>query len=97
MGWAQDTEANSDTTRRWNFTGTVGGTFSTVQLDNWAGGGQNSLSIGTLNALSAVRDNERSHWANTLNLAFGIARIGGRESIFKKTDDQLILGTELLL
>ncbi|MCC5944682.1 MAG: DUF3078 domain-containing protein [Bernardetiaceae bacterium] len=64
--------------------------FANVGLSNWQGGGENSLSIGGLIDGKLVRTTPKSIWTNSLNAALGMARVGGRERIFKKTDDQLV-------
>ncbi len=86
-------EAEEDTTRLWTYTGAGSLGFSNVVLSNWAGGGENSISLSTLLDFKATRQTDQSKWANYFNFNFGIARVGGDENLFKKTNDQIILGT----
>lgn len=75
----------------WNTQGGVGLNFSQVSLNNWAGGGQNSISIGSLLNYQAILKKDRSKWDNTLNLAYGLIRQGDKEAEFRKTDDLINL------
>ncbi|MGF1533242.1 MAG: DUF3078 domain-containing protein [Bernardetiaceae bacterium] len=88
---AQD---ETDTTSIWTTGGSVALNFSNVGLSNWAGGGQNSLAIGTVINLNADRETEKSVWKNNLKFQFGMARVGSSDTnLFKKTDDLLILNS----
>ncbi|GIV39905.1 MAG: hypothetical protein KatS3mg033_1705 [Thermonema sp.] len=83
-----------DSTRQispWTKKASFGLNFSQVTLSNWAGGGQSSISITGLASFNANRETERSTWQNSLDLAYGQARQGGKERPFRKTDDQIIL------
>ena len=76
----------------WNAGGSFNSTFQQVSSANWAGGGQNSLSLGAVASLFAVYDDTvRRRWENNLELGYGLGRIGGRESAFVKTNDNLLL------
>ena len=68
--------------------------FSNVGLENWAGGGQNAISVGGIIDLKSKRESARTIWQNNFNLAVGAAQIGGKGNLFKKTDDQLIASTQ---
>lgn len=89
-------QTSADTLKRrrfaesWKGRGSFGINFSQVSLSNWAGGGQSAISITGLVSLAATRQTEKSRWQNSLDLAYGQARQGGRERPFRKTDDQLI-------
>lgn len=79
----------------WKKKGSFNLNLTNVGLSNWVGGGQSSIALGTLIDLNATRENKRSRWENYLNFALGFARVGpSGENLFKKTDDQLILGTK---
>ncbi len=91
---AQETAPTDSLPPLWRASGAASLSFSNVGLSNWAGGGDNSISIGSLIDGKAIRETEKSLWENYLNAALGVARVGGDNSIFKKTDDQLILGTK---
>ncbi len=76
----------------WNAGGSFNSTFQQVSSANWAGGGQNSLSLGAVASLFAVYDDTvRRRWENNLELGYGLGRIGGRENAFVKTNDNLLL------
>ncbi len=91
---AQETTPTDSVPPRWKSSGAASLSFSNVGLSNWAGGGDNAISIGSLLDGKAIRETDKSLWENYLNAALGVARVGGDNSIFKKTDDQLILGTK---
>lgn len=78
---------NDSLVEGWNTQGGVGLNFSQVSLSNWAGGGQNSISIGSLLNYQAILKKDRSKWNNTLNLAYGLIRQGDEDASFRKTDD----------
>lgn len=86
--------SQTDTTSLWKKSGSVSLSFSNVGLENWAGGGDNSISSGTIIDLKAVRNTSKSTWENTFNFAYGIARVGDSQNLFKKTDDNLVIGTK---
>ena len=73
----------------WNTGATFGVNFSQVKLSNWSGGGQSSLSIGSLLTLDADYARDKSIWENQLSLAYGLIRQGDSEQRFSKTDDLL--------
>lgn len=86
-------QATPDTVK-WTRSGALTFNFSNVGLSDWAAGGQNSISIGGLVDLKAVRNTQKSIWQSNLNLALGAAQIGNsKENLFKKTDDQFIVST----
>lgn len=89
--WAQ-AGGNDSVPQYWNAGGSFNSTFQQVSLANWAGGGQNSLSLGAVASLFAVFDDTvRRRWENNLELSYGLGRIGGSESSFVKTNDNLLL------
>ena len=76
----------------WNAGGFFNSTFQQVSSANWAGGGQNTLSLGAVASLFAVYDDTvRRRWENNLELGYGLGRIGGSENDFVKTNDNLLL------
>lgn len=89
--FAQETTVVKDSI--WSHDGSVNFTFSNVGLENWAGGGENSISLGILSNYQLDRTTEASIWTTNLNAAYGIARVGESNNLFKKTDDQLIFLT----
>jgi Protein of unknown function (DUF3078) len=77
--------------KKWQKTANVAFNFSNVQLSNWVGGGQSSLSITSLVGLAANYSKGKSSWKNSLDVSYGQARLGGKDASFRKTDDQLII------
>lgn len=90
---AQDTtsaakEEPKDTT--WMADGSFGTALTRVNLQNWTGGGQSSLSLSTIFKGHLKYEKKNVLWDNSLDVGYGQARVGGSESRFKKSDDQLI-------
>lgn len=69
--------------------GSWGVNFANVGLSNWAGGGENSLAIGTVFNTSVTRTKGTATWKNQADFALGGAKVG--EQDFRKTDDNIIL------
>ncbi|KYG72925.1 DUF3078 domain-containing protein [Roseivirga echinicomitans] len=74
---------------KWERKGSLGFTFANVGLSNWAGGGESSVSLGTIFNAAAVRKATHSTWKNQVDFALGGAKLGDRD--FRKTDDAIIL------
>ena len=90
-GWAQ-VGANDSVPQYWNTGGSFNATFQQVSLQNWAGGGRNSLSVGAIASVFMVYDDTvRRRWENNVELNYGIGRIGGKELPFLKTNDNILL------
>ena len=83
--FAQNDSIKSDTTY-WSKGAVLNLNFSQVDLTNWNGGGQSSVS--NFNANYAKGKNV---WDNRLDMAYGLLRQGDSESPFVKTDDNIIL------
>jgi hypothetical protein len=84
-------EADSTQQVTWKKAGSLNFSFANVGLSNWAAGGQNSISVGTILDLNAVRTSEKSTWENNLKIQYGMARVGKNSTnLFKKTDDSFI-------
>jgi hypothetical protein len=72
----------------WQYSGSLGFNFSQVSLTNWAGGGQSSISVGSLVNLGADYAKGKSTWENRLDIAYGLIRQGDNEQAnLRKTDD----------
>lgn len=71
----------------WNSGGTAGLNFSQVYLQNWAAGGQSSISATGMFNWYANYAKENSTWDNTLDLAYGMLWQGDAAGI--KTDDKI--------
>ena len=87
----QSTEAASDSL--WKVGGAFGLNFSQVYLENWAAGGQSSVSGTSLINLFANYKKGKSSWDNTLDLAYGLLRQGDQGVVFK-TDDRIDLSSK---
>lgn len=75
----------SDTTY-WNKGGMASVTFTQVSLNNWAAGGDNSISLGGYFNLFADYQKDKITWKNSLEMGYGLIR-QGEEGDFEKTDD----------
>lgn len=88
---AQEADSTQQADPVWKKSGTLNFSFANVGLSNWAAGGQNSISIGTILDLKAIRTGEKSIWENDLRIQYGMARVGENDkNLFKKTDDAFI-------
>lgn len=77
--------------QHWNSGGAFNATFQQVTLENWAGGGRNSLSLGGVASVFLIYDDTTTRrWENNLEINYGIGRIGGRENPFIKTNDNIL-------
>jgi hypothetical protein len=74
-------------TTYWKNGGVFGLNFSQVSLTNWAGGGQNSISVNGLVNLFSTHKSKHHVWDNTLNLAYGMQKQGFDN--MRKTDDKI--------
>lgn len=81
-------EKKSDTLDGWKVGGVFGVNFSQVSLNNWAAGGQSSVSLNGLLNLNANLIKGRSHWDNNLALAYGEVKQGDGDWI--KSDDRIV-------
>lgn len=72
----------------WTSTGTLHFNFSNVGLTNWAGGGQDALSLTSDLDYSIDFLGPRKIWDNDISLVYGATRTGEVKE-FRKTDDQL--------
>lgn len=71
--------------------GTLGVNFANVGLSNWAAGGENSLSIGTVYYTKYTKEKGPQKWVHQIDFALGGAKVG--EQDFRKTDDQIVLAS----
>jgi hypothetical protein len=86
--FAQDT-LRADTVQVWRFEGQGSFTFSQVHLDNWAAGGEKSVSgLTVLNFLLSYNKG-KSSWENNLDLNFGLIKQDAKPSV--KSDDKIEL------
>ncbi len=71
----------------WKKNGMASLNFSQVSLTNWAQGGESSYAVNALSAFSINYALDRSSWDNSLDVGYGIQKIGDRDP--GKTDDHL--------
>jgi hypothetical protein len=71
----------------WTTGGTLGLNFSQVYLNNWAAGGQTSVSATGIVNLFGNYAKGRVSWDNTLDVAYGVLKQGDTD--FIKSDDKL--------
>ncbi len=74
---------------KWKMDWGVG--FSTVQLNNWTGGGQDAVSLRLLHIGSLDYASNGFSWDNDLELGYGLSKLGSES--FRKTDDRIIFAT----
>lgn len=78
-----------DTTKFWTLTKNIGANFTQIGLKNWAGGGQNAVSVIGLFSASAAYNKDDIAWESTLELGFGVTKLD--TTPFRKSDDRIIL------
>lgn len=91
--FAQSDSIQSDTTY-WSKGAVLNLNFSQVDLTNWNGGGQSSISIGGLTNFNANYAKGKNVWDNRLDMAYGLLRQGDSNQPFIKTDDNIILSSK---
>lgn len=69
--------------------------FSTVQLNNWTGGGQDAVSIRLLMLGSLDYAADGFSFDNDLELGYGLAKLGSEN--FRKNDDRIIFSSRAAL
>lgn len=77
----------------WETEGTINLNLSQVQLNNWVGGGQNSISVGSLFSYTANYKKGVNTWRNSIEAAYGLIR-QAEEINFRKTDDYMTLRSQ---
>jgi Protein of unknown function (DUF3078)/Protein of unknown function, DUF481 len=83
--------ATSDTL--WRKGATFNLNLNQTALSNWAGGGSNSVAVNGLLSMYANYAKGLSKWDNTLDLAYGLSKIGETGN-FTKTDDRIELNSK---
>lgn len=91
---AQTTELEDDLKKQskdsldgWKTGGVFSLNITQVSLTNWAGGGQNSISVNGIMSLFANLKKGNSTWDNSLDLGYGIVKQGSDN--VRKTDDKI--------
>lgn len=86
-------EAAADSAKPWRISGVISMNTQQVSLTNWAAGGNNSISVGSLLSVAARYKKGKITWDNNLDLAYGIIRQGNVRSWWKN-DDRIQLTTK---
>lgn len=86
------TFAESDSAKKLERIGIVGANFSSVGLSNWAGGGNNSISLGANTGLGLNYVTKSLSWNNSIEAGYGVIKLGSEG--FRKTDDRLIVSSK---
>ncbi len=84
---------SADTVKPWKITGNLNVGFNQAALFNWAPGGENVIGISSIGFLKATYDKKKFNWTNTVDVGFGMQKLGDRE--FRKNDDRLELNSQL--
>ena len=84
---------NPEADTAWKYSGTTSLNLSQLSLNNWAAGGDNSLSGNALINLAANYAKDNTSWENTLTLGFGLIKQGDDPT--RKSDDQIDLASKL--
>lgn len=77
----------------WETGGVTSLNFTQVSLNNWAGGGQSSVSVAGFVDLFANYEKGEITWANSLTLGYGLQQQGDEE--VRKTDDRIEFSSQL--
>lgn len=77
----------ADTVRKWKKGGIIGADFSQASYTNWAAGGVNSLSGTAILNLFSNYKNEKTSWDNSLDLAYGVVKLG--TNTLQKSEDKI--------
>ncbi len=83
---------NNDSTIKIERLGLLGLSFSSVGLKNWAGGGNNSISLSAKFGLGYNYTSFNSAWNNSIEGGYGVVKLG--DEGFKKTDDRIIISSK---
>lgn len=83
-----------DSLKLWEKGVTSSLTIAQVGLKNWIGGGQNSLSINSLQNLFLNLNHPKVTWTNTLDLGFGLLK-QGKDPKFYKSNDKIIYESKI--
>lgn len=86
-------EAAADSAKPWIFSGLISVNSQQVSLTNWAAGGINSISVGSLINVSAKYKKGKVTWDNNLIMAYGVIRQGNVKR-WQKNDDRFQFTTK---
>ena len=77
----------------WRKGGDVSLSFSQIHLSNWAAGGENSVTLGSVSNLFANYKKDKMIWENYAFLAYGLIITGENYSDKRKNSDQINVGS----
>ncbi|MFD2514709.1 DUF3078 domain-containing protein [Pontibacter locisalis] len=86
---AAQVAAEPDTSDIWDFGGVGTINFSQVSLNNWAAGGQNTISVLGIASFHADYKQGDNVWNNNLDLTYGLVKLENQR--VQKSDDKLEL------
>ena len=90
------TQINEKDSLTWKKGSIINLGFNSVGLSNWAGGGQNSISIQGLISLYANYYKDETSWDNNFDVAFGVIKSGVGSNIpWFKNDDRIELNSKI--
>lgn len=89
-------QAGADSSKPFGWTHNIvtGVNLTQVSFKDWVQGGENALSYTLWFGATSVQEKEKTHWVNTLKLAFGQSRLGSQG--LRKTDDEIYFETLLI-
>jgi hypothetical protein len=79
---------DADTLLGWKKGGIINLNFSQASFNNWAAGGQNSISVNGIISVFANYKTQNSSWENMLDMGYGVLKQGKKGS-YIKTDDKI--------
>jgi hypothetical protein len=85
-------EGTGDSSKTWKAGGVFNANTTQVALSNWAGGGQNSISVQGILGLYANHAKGKLAWDNNLDLAYGVVKQGSLD--WFKNDDRIELNSK---
>ena len=85
----------TDTTKAkpWKVGTVFNATLAQTSLSNWAGGGENSLSLSGLSNTTTNYAKDKISWENTFDFAYGIIKQG--DASVDKSDDKIEISSKL--
>ena len=78
-----------DTTKGWKKGGYFALNANTVGLNNWAAGGQQSISLSALADMFAIYKKGKNIWENYAKLGYGVIKLTDDSTGFQKNEDNL--------
>lgn len=89
----KEPNGSGDSTKVWARGGNLNINATQVALSNWAGGGQNSISLQGILGLYANYSKGKTSWDNSLDLAYGLIKTGRAD--WFKNDDRIEMNSKL--